>query len=114
MGFTLVDHFQPGSNVARAAEEPANCTTSTLPCSNERVSSGLSNDLLAKSPMFPPSVSCPKSTTSGQAGQWAETSLAERLSQLDLHRSVLLLHVEPGLRERGRTAEALAGQDGEP
>jgi hypothetical protein len=43
-----------GRSVARAADDPANWTMSTRPCSKDRVSSGLSNDLLAKSPICVP------------------------------------------------------------
>src|SRR5205823_3713421 len=69
MGFTSADHFQPGSNVICAAVDPASWTTSERPCSKERVSSGLSNVLLAKLPILPPFFGSPQSTASKLAGQ---------------------------------------------
>src|ERR1039457_5824489 len=39
-GLTHVDHFQPGCKVARPKVTSLTVTTSTLPLSNERVSSG--------------------------------------------------------------------------
>jgi hypothetical protein len=40
IGLTQVDHFQPGSNVARPTTAPATVTSSTLPLSNFRIYSG--------------------------------------------------------------------------
>src|SRR5438477_2030569 len=70
MGLMLVDHRHPGSNVALAAEDPARCTRSSRPWSKDRLSSGLSNDLLEKSPMIPPFPwSAGESTTPRHEGQ---------------------------------------------
>src|SRR2546425_444430 len=40
MGLTCLDHFQPGSNLARPTVAPPILTTSILPFSNFRTSSG--------------------------------------------------------------------------
>src|SRR2546423_11045521 len=82
MGFTSADHRQPDSNVICAAVDPASRTMSDRPCSKERVSTGLSNVLLANRSMHSPFSDCRESTTSAQRGQPSPRQQAGDLDEL--------------------------------
>src|SRR3989338_4158919 len=60
IGFTWVDHFQPGSKVPRPMVTPPILTNSTRPFSNVRTSSGAPNPFTSIVAISPPPVDPPQ------------------------------------------------------